>query len=321
MSKLPLPNLTIVDVGHGNAAVLEDTNGVVVFDSGRGQRLRRYLRQRGLTRIKRLLLSHADADHCTGAISLLHDPDFEIGEVYQNPDVSKRDNVSFKQLLLALAEARRTRRTSVEPQLSTSLTGKLDCGEIRIEVMHPPPELALAAVNGYDGKGNVITSNSLSGVVRLSRSGVPVVLLAGDIEFSCLEYWRNEGSDVSARVLIFPHHGGLPGNAGGDDAGTFAAALADVVKPNIVVFSIHRTLYELPRTEVTEALEKNSGIQFICTQVPDQIKQRVCSDDPGPWARHRESSGGSFACREGHISILISEGACEIGIDNMFQSL
>ena len=63
MLRTSLPNLVVVDVGHGNAAVLRDTGGVVVFDTGKGPALVEFLKHNSITEVEALVLSHADDDH------------------------------------------------------------------------------------------------------------------------------------------------------------------------------------------------------------------------------------------------------------------
>ncbi len=53
-------SISILDVGHGNGAVLVDDNGVVVIDAGPGSALLEFLRHEGIDRINVLLISHAD---------------------------------------------------------------------------------------------------------------------------------------------------------------------------------------------------------------------------------------------------------------------
>jgi len=72
--------LTVLDVGQGLAAVVETRRHVLVFDTGPRWRgggaaaevtLLPYLRARGIRRIDRLVVSHADQDHAGGAAALL----------------------------------------------------------------------------------------------------------------------------------------------------------------------------------------------------------------------------------------------------------
>lgn len=73
-------SLTVVDVGQGLAAVVETRQRVLVFDSGPRWRgggsaaqvtLLPYLRSRGIRRIDRLVVSHADQDHAGGVAAVL----------------------------------------------------------------------------------------------------------------------------------------------------------------------------------------------------------------------------------------------------------
>jgi competence protein ComEC len=60
------PILTILDVGHGNCAVLEDGQRTVVFDCGPKTGLLEYLTSRTITVLDLVLISHADEDHIAG---------------------------------------------------------------------------------------------------------------------------------------------------------------------------------------------------------------------------------------------------------------
>ena len=55
-------HIAILDVGHGNCAVLEDEEGVVVIDAGPGGSLLQYLEDRRIEVIDLVLLSHADQE-------------------------------------------------------------------------------------------------------------------------------------------------------------------------------------------------------------------------------------------------------------------
>ena len=79
----PIPTggftLTVLDVGQGQAAVVETAAHVLVFDTGPRWRggmvaarvsLLPFLRARGVRRIDRLVVSHEDADHAGGADTL-----------------------------------------------------------------------------------------------------------------------------------------------------------------------------------------------------------------------------------------------------------
>src|SRR5260221_689251 len=99
------PKLAVLDVGHGNCAVLRDRGGSIVFDAGIGSTLEEYLATNGITEIVALLISHADADHLGGAIGLLLSTACSIKTVYLNPDASKGTEM-FRNFRIALEDAR-----------------------------------------------------------------------------------------------------------------------------------------------------------------------------------------------------------------------
>lgn len=81
--------LTLLDVGQGLASVVETRQRVLVFDTGArlGPRfdmgnavIEPYLRQRGISRIDTLVVSHGDLDHIGGAQSLL--TRFPVAQTY-----------------------------------------------------------------------------------------------------------------------------------------------------------------------------------------------------------------------------------------------
>jgi beta-lactamase superfamily II metal-dependent hydrolase len=293
------PTLTVLDVGHGNAAVLRDHDNILVVDTGSGPHVLRYLRQFGANVINALLLSHADYDHIGGAITLLLDEDININQVHLNPDSSKETAV-FKQLRYALCEAEIKHKTDVIPSLTsgTKITGF----EAKIEVLFPSATEALSGIGGSNLSGIRQTSNSLSAAIKISNGNKASVLLGGDIEFGCLKDWDKRGVIPSSNILVFPHHGGLTGG-NKDDAEIFAYSLSKMVMPEIVIFSVHRTQYDLPRKEILDALLNSSNcIKFICTQLPDRFHDEV-NRNPA-WMSHWEED--EKRVQEGSIEITLA---------------
>ncbi len=105
----------------------------------------------------------------------------------------------------------------------------------------------------------------MSAAIRLVRDGIPLVLLAGDVERGCLDFWRDERTDPRAKILVFPHHGGDPGTA---DPVAFAEQLCTLVQPQAAIFSIHRSQYELPIPALVQAVRKTSPeLRIVCTEL------------------------------------------------------
>jgi competence protein ComEC len=278
--------LVVLDVGHGSAAVLHDEGGTLVVDAGpAGAHVGRHLRALGVRRVEAMLLSHADADHIGGAITLLLDVSVRIGEVLLNSDSSKESEV-FRQLCVALADANRRAQTRINGRLTTST--RLERKGAQVEVLHPPDAWALAGAGGKSPTGQRLTSNSLSAAVRISHGPKCSVLLGADIEFSCLDEWKAKGIQPSACVLVFPHHGGLPGPNDVSEVGLFAFELVKAVMPKVVVFSNHRTRFENPRDEVLAGIAKaNPTARFACTQLPNRIHSRIAGEEQ--WSLHRSA--------------------------------
>ena len=286
-SKKPIPFLTILDVGHGNAAVLHDEGGVVVFDTGKGASVAKHLSNMGVQRVHALLLSHADVDHIGGAITLLLNRTVKIDEVLLNSDASKESS-AFEQLRYALAEAHAREGTRIERRLSTST--KIKRKGAGIEILHPPDAIALIGAGGKSISGKRLTSNSMSAAVRVSRSTKSSILLAGDIEYDCLDQWKNSKTQPSASVLVFPHHGGLPGTSDEADAELFGYEITKLVRPDIVVFSNHKTKFGNPRKCVVKAIAKAvANVYFVCTQIPQHLQQEVNAN--GCWSLHKSNKG------------------------------
>ncbi len=224
------PSLSILDVGHGNCAVLIDTKAVVVFDACVGDLLLQFLEEHGVSEIHSVLLSHADKDHIAGVQTLLLSEKVKVGHVYVNPDSRATD--TWDDFRRALRVARETKETIVNPELTTNLSGKIPCGTVRVEVLHPDPETALGSTAGTDLHGNRLNPHSVSAVIRLVSGRIPVALLPGDLDGDGLLLLKKGGRNAKARLLVFPHHGGHPGKS---DPVEFTTSLCRLVRPQLVV--------------------------------------------------------------------------------------
>ena len=80
----------ILDVGHGSSTVVEEPDHVSIIDGGKRDTLIRFLSDRGIRRIDTVIVSHVDADHLGGISLLLGSSEFQVGEVFVNPDPARR---------------------------------------------------------------------------------------------------------------------------------------------------------------------------------------------------------------------------------------
>ena len=93
--------LAVLDVGHGTSVVLFSGNDVAVFDTGTGGGLLEFPEQQRVTRIRMVVLSHADRDHVGGLVGLLAANTVEIERVILNTD-SLKDSATWDDLLYEL---------------------------------------------------------------------------------------------------------------------------------------------------------------------------------------------------------------------------
>lgn len=268
------PKLYIIDVGHGNASLLLDTKGATFIDAGSGSGvLLDFLKQHGIKEIANVLISHADKDHIAGLLTLLLDGDISISNVYINPDSTKKSTIWY-QLRSAVKYARENKGTVTHTELTSSLNGTFDQGEIQIEILAPTPELAMSGPGGEDLQGRKTSTNAMSVVVRIKKGDNSIAILPGDIEGVGLDNLIKEKADLDSKILVFPHHGGEPKVS---DIHSFTKELCGQIKPSCVIFSNGRGKYRNPRVEI---------IETICDTIPDawilctQLSQNCAPDVP-----------------------------------------
>lgn len=269
--------LTILDVGHGNSAVVIDTDGVVVIDTGLRGSLHRFLKQAGVDTVDVVLLSHADQDHIGGLVQLLAIQDITIKRVHVNADSVKESRL-WSDLRYELDRAHNAGELTFETSLVSDNSGKFDQGDAHIEVLGPSRFLASGGPGSKDRDGRRITGNSISAVIRISIRGEPLAFLAGDLDSVGLDDLLRANDRPHARMLVFPHHGG---KAGATDLAAFAARLCDAVQPESVVFSIGRGRFGNPLPEIVEVIRKKLPNAWIaCTQLSEHCTKSLPAVPP-----------------------------------------
>lgn len=274
MRMMDLPKLFILDVAHGNCAILQDTEGTVIIDCAHGDTLIETLRQLNVNYVDRIIISHADEDHVKGFIDLLSDESIKIGHIYINPDGSKKTRTwtNLRRLITEAVDKKETTRNFIY----AGLTG-LEVGEVKIEILAPNMDI-VGQAGGLDLDNQSLNSNSVSVVVRLIYRDQGIALLAGDIDQIGLKNLLNSGNDISSKVLVFPHHGG---NVGTKDNQSFTSSLCQKVQPQMVIFSIGRDKHSNPRKEVVEAVTDSlPDVHIICTQLAKTCSPEVLSTTP-----------------------------------------
>jgi beta-lactamase superfamily II metal-dependent hydrolase len=277
---MALPELCILDIGHGNCGVVHAAEGVVIVDVPLGRTLVDFLLLRAITRIEMIIISHADADHVAGVTPLLLDDRFVVRKILVNPDATKETKV-WNDFRSAAAVAEQRHSVHVSRDLGSNYA-PITLGSTRIEILSPSTALALAGPGGKEldeHGGRRMLSNSLSAVVRVVHADSPRALLAGDIDDIGFADLQRRSVEIAADLLVFPHHGGHIANA---DNSEFARRFCEAVGAKTIVFSIGRGKHGTPRPEIVKAVESTlPGAHIACTQLskrcaainPDVVRQ------------------------------------------------
>ncbi len=257
-----MPELIILDVGHGNCAVLQDKNVVTVIDCPPNTVLVETLEQLGIDVVEQVLISHADIDHIGGLQNLLGR--VAVHNVYINPDADKKSDawITVRRFLGAAKKF----GTRIRPSLTSDLSKLIPSSQVEIEIIAPSEMLALGGSGGLDLKGRKLSSNSLSVVIGLVHKDYRVVLLAGDIDELGLDDLLETQTSIEAKILVFPHHGGRSG--GTNQEYEFAEKLCKLVKPDLTVFSFGRNCHTNPRKDILRGvLSAVPNTHILCTQL------------------------------------------------------
>lgn len=264
--------LAILDVGHGNSAVLIDTAGVAVIDSGPGTALLEFLEQQRITCVDLVLISHADEDHIGALAQLLGCGRFRVGWVALNSDATK-GSAAWDDLLYELDKAHSAGGTRFDVSLVQTAGHVFDQGRVHIEVLGPSRYLAGKGPGATDREGRRIATNSISAAIRLSLDSEPLALFLGDMDQVGLDDLLARCPNTRSRLLLFPHHGGRPGTAGTQD---FVGRLLNAVRPSTIVFSIGRGMHATPNPDVMAAIRQVlPDAAILCTQLSEHCAEAL----------------------------------------------
>ena len=216
--------VTAFDVGQGTALLIETSQHRLLYDTGplyaatsnAGNRvILPYLKARGIAALDGMIVTHSDADHSGGALSVL-------------------DGVRVDWVLSSLpsqhAIARAARR-----HLHCAAGQHWDWDGVRFELLHP---LAASYADA------ALKPNARGCTLKITAGGKSM-LLAADIEApqeaALLQRAR---ASLQADVLLVPHHG----------SGTSSTpAFLSAVRPQTAVFQLgYRNRYHHPRQDVYE---------------------------------------------------------------------
>jgi competence protein ComEC len=257
--------VTFLDVGQGDAAVIERGDRVILVDGGsRFETLDMgravvgpYLWDRGIRRVDAVIATHPQLDHVGGLAWLVEH--FEVGRIWTN-GVDREE--AFYRRLVDEAAARHV-------PLVAARAGDLVFGDAvcTMRVLNPPIS-GVFATPVSTPSGSML--NNLSVVTRLA-CGTHSVLFTADIERLAIQRLAMDlGFD--AEVVKIPHHGA---------ASSFDAEWIATLHARTAVASVGRhNAYGHPIPAVLSTYEKQ-GIAVLRTDRDGAVQVRLRSS-PGP---------------------------------------
>ena len=227
----PQWTMTVLDVGHGLAILIEKQQQVFIYDTGNAWEeksvaqsvIEPVLAHKGITQVDGLILSHADNDHAGGSDYLI--------QRYQPPNKYSSDQ---------------------RHGFSACIMGqRWQWQGLEFSVKWPPRMMPRAM-------------NSDSCVIHIQAVGSsgPSVLLTGDIDAKSELVMLMQTQDWQADIMVVPHHGSSTSST---------QTLLDAVQPSLAVVSIgYFNPWGLPSAAIKQRYQANN-IDWISTQDSGQV--------------------------------------------------
>lgn len=249
--------VTFLDVGQGDAAVIEGPRGFTALIDGGGtydgafdpgeRVVEPFLRSRGIRTLDLVALSHPHPDHLNGLLRIMER--FPVRQLWTSGDDGR--NPMYTKLL-ALARA---------GEVATPTPGLLARNAMELRALGP-------WLGDRIGPPPGVSVNDASLVVRLSYAGRSL-LFSGDLELDGeaeLVARGGTGLPVRSDVLKVPHHGSRTSSTSG---------LLEAVGPSLAVISLGRqNRFGFPRPEVLERYGERH-IRVLRTDLDGAVTVRI----------------------------------------------
>ena len=224
--------ITVLDVGQGNAALLEIPGGRTLLIDGGGFSnneifdvgafiVAPFLWNNKIRSIDTVLLTHPDADHMNGLLFILKH--FPVGRVISTHLAAESAEYrEFSDLI---------RIKGIPHPDFDALGASEELNDVVIDYLYPPKNRRRGGLSG----------NNASIVLKTTFNGISI-LFPGDLETVAeQELVATAGRSLSADILLSPHHGSRTSSS---------AALLDAVQPETVIVSARKSRYGFPSPEV-----------------------------------------------------------------------
>lgn len=243
--------VVVLDVGQGDAILVQDGRHAMLVDTGPGAAVRSALAREHVLGLDLVVLTHTDSDHAGGLADVARAS--RVGAVGLADGVA--DALSEEGSgLLALAE-----QASGGRLLGLSAGDELEVGRFRVRVLWPQ-----APVDGADNEDSVVLLLSFEDGGKSMTA-----LLTGDAEADVVEPLALEGAAGQVDVLKAGHHG---------SKASATPAMVAALGPLLTVASAGEgNRYGHPSEECVEAATSAGGL-FVCTAQAGDVDVRPAED-------------------------------------------
>ena len=288
-----------LDVGQDSCTVIVDRipgrqkefQAAIVDVGGNGQKLSKWLRRYGVTRLVTIALTQYDDDHIRGLGQLVHAFQGKVDTLWILPERADHPKRLWvpTQMWRDRGWIRRVKRLEAPserpPGLGERLVGP-DQTEYALHCIYPELYDVESVVHGAERTDKPLGTgpNAASAILRIA---VPAnkpksvdethVLIGGDLDHLGWHHLVSTGHDLKAHVFVTPHHGGPTSASRGFDEGH----LVNAVRPSSALISVGTEKnsgarsYGHPHQSLVRAL-RAIGANVLCTQITSQ-----CVADPG----------------------------------------
>lgn len=237
--------IIFLDVGQGDAILIQEGWTQILIDGGNGQDIMNRLGEfmpLGDRKIDMLVATHPDEDHMGGLVKVLSS--YEVGKILESDIACDKDLCKKWEELIAADNI---------PVSDAKLGQEIDFGrDVELTVLYP-----FADISGKEFKN----TNEASLVIKAVVEGRKY-LLTGDTESDVEQDLVASNLDLDADVLKVSHHG---------SKNATSVEFLQAVSPEQAVISVGENSYGHPTEEVLTRL-KNMNVEILRTDEKGSVR-------------------------------------------------